>query len=284
MFPPPRLLVVCQHYWQRALRRRWVPPDATTSDFQALDAPGSRVRLRVIKQRGGRGRGLIYVSDSTRHYSIEDWKSDLIAHTRSGRLLRRSPDGTVTTLLDGLAFANGVALTADGEQVCVAETALARVQRMTMDGSELVAMTGLPGYPDNIALGSVGVVWVTIASPPDPTLTLLQGGGARLRPAALRLPEPLKPAPKRLARVIAYDSTGRLVHDLSADATDWRMATSVRESDGRVAGLAGQVQVSDLPDHRTRRREPTQVSRSGRRTSKGSEHVPKVRSRRGAFS
>ena len=225
--PDGRLLVCDAHAGLLAV-------DLVSGGIDVLLTEVDGVRLRFTNNAAVAADGTVYVSDSSRHYPIEEWKSDLIAHTRSGRLLRRSPDGTVTTLLDGLAFANGVALTADAEQVWVAETALARVRRMTVDGRELSAITGLPGYPDNIALGSDGLVWVTVASPPDPTLTFLQGRGARLRPAALRLPEPLKPAPKRTARVVAYDSNGRLVHDLSADASEWHMATGVRERDGRV--------------------------------------------------
>ena len=33
---------------------------------------------------------------------------------------------------------------------------------------------------------------------------------------------------------MAHDASGALVHDLSADATGWHMATGVREQDGRV--------------------------------------------------
>lgn len=50
----------------------------------------------------------------------------------------------------------------------------------------------------------------------------------------LRVPEALKPKPKRTARVVAFDSAGRLVHDIAADARAWHMATGVREHNGRL--------------------------------------------------
>ena len=40
----------------------------------------------------------------------------------SGALFRRDPDGTVSTLLAGLYFANGVTLTADESALVFAET------------------------------------------------------------------------------------------------------------------------------------------------------------------
>lgn len=197
--------------------------------------------------------GTIWFSDSSRRWGIGAWKSDLVEHTRSGRLLRRDVDGTVTTVLDGVAFANGVAVTSDESSVLVAELSLRRIRRVRLiDGrpgpghvvgdegsdadppAEQLFATDLPGYPDNISRGSDGLIWSAIASPPDPVLGLLQRGPQRVRDLALRLPDALKPSPQRTVRVTAHDAVGQLVHDLSADATDWHMATGVREHEGRV--------------------------------------------------
>ncbi|WKV15675.1 SMP-30/gluconolactonase/LRE family protein [Janibacter limosus] len=197
--------------------------------------------------------GTVWFSDSSRRWGIDARKSDLVEHTRSGRLLRRDVDGTVSTVLDGVAFATGVALAKDESMVLVAELARRRIRRVRLSdgrpmaghvvaeaGSEVepgqdeVFVSDLPGYPDNISRGSDGLIWSAIASPPDPVLGLLQRGPQRLRDPALRLPEALKPSPQRTVRVTAHDDSGALVHDLSADATDWHMATGVREHDGRV--------------------------------------------------
>ena len=197
--------------------------------------------------------GTIWFSDSSRRWGVDAWKSDLVEHTRSGRLLRRDVDGTVTTVLDGVAFANGVALTSDEGAVLVAELSLRRIRRVALSGGlpaaghvvgdegsdveppeEQLFVTDLPGYPDNISRGSDGLIWSAIASPPDPVLGLLQRGPQRVRDLALRLPDALKPSPQRTVRVTAHDDTGHLVHDLSADASEWHMATGVREHDGRV--------------------------------------------------
>jgi sugar lactone lactonase YvrE len=183
--------------------------------------------------------GTIWFSDSSTRWSIEDWQSDLIEDTCTGRLLRLSPGGRPEVVLDGLSFANGVALVADESFVVVAETGHRRLRRHWitggLKGTSDFFVDDLPCHPDNIARGTDGLIWVTYASPKDPTLTFLQTKAPPwVKQTARRMPEALKPAPKRTVRVAAYDSDGDLVHDIETDATNWHMATGVREHDGRV--------------------------------------------------
>ena len=146
-------------------------------------------------------------------------------------------------MLDQLCFANGVALTAEADAVLVAETGTRTIRRVHLDadgtpGATTTWVDDLPGHPDNIALGSDGLVWVTVASPTDKALTAAAeepSSGARM---VRRLPERLKPKPKETARVIAFDSTGRTVHDLDFDADP--LAPRDRRARARRQGLARQ--------------------------------------------
>lgn len=182
--------------------------------------------------------GTIWFSDSSQHYGIAQWKADFVEDTRSGRLARRDPDGTVTVVLGGLAFANGVALAADGSFVCVAETRARTVVRRWLTGPRArerdLLTSDLPGYPDNISRGSDGLIWVTIGSPVDGLVERLGAAPMFLRKAVTRIPEALQPKPKDTIRVQAYDDDGRLVHDLDIDHRGFHMVTGVREHDGRV--------------------------------------------------
>ena len=63
---------------------------------------------------------------------------------------------------------------------------------------------------------------------------LLRKELAWLRRGALKLPAWAQPKPKRTARVVALDADGRVVHDRAFEATEFHMATGVREVDGRV--------------------------------------------------
>jgi sugar lactone lactonase YvrE len=182
--------------------------------------------------------GVVWFTDTSTRYRIDEWKRDLVENTRTGRLLRVAPGGPVEVVLDGLAFANGVALAADESFVAVAETAARAVARHWLAGPAAgtrdVFVEDLPGYPDNIARGSDGLVWVSISSPTDAVAEAVHRMPVWARRAIAHLPERVQPQPKRTVRVQAYAADGRLVHDLESPADTFHMVTGVREHEGRV--------------------------------------------------
>jgi sugar lactone lactonase YvrE len=180
--------------------------------------------------------GTVYFTDSSTRFRIPQWRADLIQRTATGRLLRRAPDGTVTELLGGLEFANGVALAADGSYVAVAETGARRVHRVWLTGpraggSELL-VDGLTGYPDNIALGSDGLVWIALPSPRSALLTGIQRLPAGIRAALSRVPARMQPRPAPTVSVLAVDDAGAIVREFRGEVAGFRMLTAVREAGG----------------------------------------------------
>jgi sugar lactone lactonase YvrE len=229
---PDGRLIVCDAH--RGLLRA----DPRTGAVEVLTDSVAGVRMVFCNNAAVASDGTVWFSDSSRSYSIEDWRSDIVMATRSGRLLRRDPDGTTRVVLDGLDFANGVALAADGSYVAVAESGACTVVRHWLTGARAgtrdFLVPDLPGYPDNIARGSDGLIWVSIASPPNTLATRIRTGPMWVRRAADGIPTRLQPQPARSARVQAYDDAGTLVHDLEPPHTDFAFVTGVREHDGRV--------------------------------------------------
>ncbi|MET3960218.1 sugar lactone lactonase YvrE [Marmoricola sp. OAE513] len=182
--------------------------------------------------------GDIWFSDSSTLFGIEDWRKDFARNTRTGRLLVRRADGSVELVLDGLAFSNGVALAADESYVAVAETVARTVVRWWLTGPRAgerdLLCSDLPGYPDNIARGSDGLIWVTLPSTRDPLVERILTLPTPLRKALSNIPQGLQPQPKRVVRVMAFDDAGTCVHDLEGDATGFHMVTGVREHAGQV--------------------------------------------------
>jgi hypothetical protein len=135
--------------------------------------------------------------------------------------------------MDGLRFANGLVRTRDGKSLIVAETAGRRLLRLLLAGdrvgtSEVIAE--LPGFPDNLAADNDGIVWVALASEPNPALELIHKLPLFLRRLAPRLPESVQPKPSRVAWVVAYDENGACVHNFK-----W--------TDGRFAMVTGLCRV-----------------------------------------
>lgn len=195
--------------------------------------------LRVCNNAAVAGDGTVYFTDSTNRFDLEYWKADLLEHRGTGRLLRRDPDGTVETVLDGLHFANGVALAPDESYVIVAQTGAYRLEKVYLTGERQgrseALVDGLPGFPDNISTGSDGLVWIAMASPRILTLDLASQLHPALRKAIWALPEPLQVKEKRVVWVRAVDGvTGRTVHDFHDTRPDYHMVTGVREAEGTV--------------------------------------------------
>jgi sugar lactone lactonase YvrE len=182
--------------------------------------------------------GDVWFSDSSTKFGIEKWKNDFVQNTRTGRLFCLRGNGIVETHLDGLAFANGVALAADESYVAVAETAARTVVRLWLTGDKAgerdLLCSDLPGYPDNIARGSDGLIWVSIASPLDPFVERLQRAPLPLRKLVTAIPEAVQPKPKKTVRAMAFDDSGAVVHDVVGEVDGFHMVTGVREHDGKL--------------------------------------------------
>jgi sugar lactone lactonase YvrE len=214
----------------------------------AVDPEGGAVEVLVDRVAGEPMRfcnnaavaadGTVYFSDSSRRFGIDHWRADLLEHSGTGRLLRRGPGGAVEVLLDGLQFANGVALAADESFVAVAETGAYRLTRLWLAGeragrADLLA-DNLPGFPDNLSTGAGGLIWVALGSPRNPLLDRLHRRHPALRRAVWALPERLLPKPVRTLWVLAVDAGGAVVHDLQGPGDDYTMVTGVREHAGRL--------------------------------------------------
>jgi len=113
--------------------------------------------------------GTVYFSDVSLRFSYDDYLLDFYEGSRTGRLFEYRPDtGAVRVLLDGLFFANGVALGPDDQYVLVNETGLGRIQRVWLSGPQIdrseVFLDGLPGTPDNINFDGHETFWVAMPS------------------------------------------------------------------------------------------------------------------------
>ena len=226
--------------------------DAASGAIRTL-VPRGKHDLRICNNAAVGGDGTIYFSDSTQRFDLEYYTADLIEHSGTGRLLRRTPDGDVDVLLDGLHFANGVALAPDESYVVVAQTGSYELTRLWLTGPRRGASEVfgdiLPAFPDNLSIGSDGLIWIAMASLRKAALDRTSSIPLA-RKLIWALPEVLHPKPDKIVWVRAVDSDGTLVHDLYGTDDDFYMVTGVREHDGRLylgSLTTSSIGVVDLP-------------------------------------
>lgn len=183
--------------------------------------------------------GRIFFTDSSARHPLARYEDDLLEHAGTGRLCVLTPSGDTSVVLGGLQFANGVTLHPETGDVLVAETGSYRIRRVTVDGPEAgrteVFADNLPGFPDNLSTGPLGIVWVGLASPRQARVDRLATMPGFVKHAVLRLPQALKPSAGSYGFVVGLDGDGRVVANLQdPDGDVARVVTGMREHDGRL--------------------------------------------------
>ena len=213
-----------------------VDPDTGSIEVLVTQAGGRRVGF--CNNAAVSEDGTIWFSDSSTRFGIDDWKADILEHSGTGRLLRRDPNGAVEVVGEGLQFPNGVALAGTPPRVLVAQSgsyALSTCTTRPEPQAPTALLTNLPGFPDNIATGTDGLVWVALASPRNPVVDRLAPLPGQVRQLVWALPDAVQPQPASQVWVVAVDShSGRVMHDLQGTHPEFGMTTGVREHRGTV--------------------------------------------------
>jgi len=215
-----------------------VAPSGTVSEL-ATTADGTAIRYADDVDVAADGK--IYFSDASTKFGAKQVAGtygasllDLMEHGGHGRLLVYDPaTGVAKTLLDGLNFANGVAVSHDQKYILVNETGSYRVIRYWIAGpkkgeSESL-IEALPSFPDNISTGLNGRYWVALVSPRNQLVDRL-AGQPFLRKVIQRMPAFLRPQAVAYGHIFAIDGTGKVLEDLQDPTGKYPINTSVTET------------------------------------------------------
>jgi sugar lactone lactonase YvrE len=185
--------------------------------------------------------GKIYFSDASTKFSakaigdtMEASVYEGVEHTGTGRLLVYNPaTDKAITLMRGLFFANGVAVSHDQTYVLVNDTWYYRIVRYWISGpkkgkSEFL-IENLPAFPDNISQGLDGRFWVALISPRNPLIDSL-AGYPFMRKVIFRMPKFLQPAAQPYGHIIVIDGNGNILEDLQDPDGGYPLNTSVIET------------------------------------------------------
>lgn len=179
--------------------------------------------------------GRIFFSDASRRFGPKQGGGlaraslhELMEHGATGRVLEHDPrTGRTRVLMHALSMANGIALSADGRHLFIAESGEYRVWRIATDAADIdarvaaavpsdaarVLLANLPGFPDNLTRGEAGRLWLGLAAPRN---AIVDATAAQpwLRKLGMRLTLGRMPPAPQYGHVIGFDEGGRIVADL----------------------------------------------------------------------
>lgn len=195
--------------------------------------------------------GAIYFTDASARFSPKEWGGtyeasvlDILEQAATGRVLVHDPATARTEIVaHGFSFANGIALSNDGQALFVAETGRYRIWKLDRSARDVDAQSGsprvqvlldnLPGYPDNLMRGREGRIWVGLFRPRNPAADGLSQRPF-VRKILLRLPRSWLPVGEPYGHVFAVDDNGRVVQDLQDPAGAYPETTGVTETAERL--------------------------------------------------
>ncbi len=213
-----------------------------TGGIRTLATAAGGVPFRFTDDLDVAADGKVYFSDASDRFGIDDYLYDLLEGRPRGRLLVWDPAAEAAgarVLLDGLSFANGVALAGDGSFVLVNETYRYRVRRYWLDGprkgTSEIFLDHLPGFPDNLTRDpATGRFWIALFTVRNPAMAFLHPHPF-LKDQLAKLPHFLWPKPAPYGLVLEVDERGTIVgahHDPEGRVVP--QVTSVEPRDGKL--------------------------------------------------
>jgi ribose transport system permease protein len=214
---------------------------ATDETNRSLRSVNDDSRLRLADDLDITADGLIFFSEATVRYEMDEWPVDGLEARGNGRIICYDTNtNTTRTVLRGLKFPNGICVASDDQSILFAETWGCTVKRYWFAGPKMgrveMVLENLPGYPDNINLASDGNYWLALVGMRCPALDLAwQMPGFRRR-MAKRVPVDEWLFPNiNTGCVIKFNEAGDVLESLwDLGGVNHPMITSMREHRGHL--------------------------------------------------
>ena len=212
---------------------------ATDETNRSMYSVNDDSRLRLADDLDITDDGLIFFSEATVRYEMDEWPVDGLEARGNGRIIcYDTKTGATHTALRGLKFPNGVAVASDGQSILFAETFGCSVKRYWFAGPKKgaveVVIDNLPGYPDNINLASDGNYWLALVGMRSPSLDLAWKMPGFRRRMAKRVPVDEWLFPNiNTGCVVKFNEQGKILESFwDLKGVNHPMITSMREHRG----------------------------------------------------
>jgi sugar lactone lactonase YvrE len=212
--------------------------DLKSSVVSLLTKSYNNQELKFVDDLDIDSLGVIYFSDASSKYGMNEVIEDLMERRPHGALYSFDPATDKTELLlDDLYFANGVALAEDESFLFINETGNYSISKYWLKGPKAgtreFVNDNLPGFPDNITCGTNGIFWLTLVSPRQQSLDDIMPKPF-IRKLIMKLPKSIQPAPTHYACVVGLDEHGKVKYNYQSSHPKFVEITSVTEHEGRI--------------------------------------------------
>jgi ribose transport system permease protein len=212
---------------------------ATDETNRSIYSVNDDSRLRLADDLDITDDGLIFFSEATVRYEMDEWPVDGLEARGNGRIIcYDTKTGATHTALRGLKFPNGVCVASDRNSILFAETFGCSIKRYWFAGPKKgtieTVMDNLPGYPDNINLASDGNYWLALVGMRSPSLDLAWKMPGFRRRMAKRVPVDEWLFPNiNTGCVVKFNEQGKILESFwDLKGLNHPMITSMREHRG----------------------------------------------------
>ena len=199
-------------------------------DISILTDSVNEIKMKFADDLDIDSDGIIWFTDASLRYNYKDSLYSFIENRPTGRLLSFNPNSNKTNIhLEGLYFANGVAIAPNDEFILINETGDSSIRRYWLKGSKKGTsdyfIRGLPGYPDNISFDENGIFWVAFAGIRSPLVDGLSNFPT-IRKILGGLPKILLSPVNKHVFILGLDVEGNVIFNLHDKESDIKVLTS----------------------------------------------------------
>jgi hypothetical protein len=179
----------------------------------------------------------VYFSNASQRFTMDNYVYDFLETSMTGGIFAYHPKSdSVTSVVTGLFFANGVALSAQEDFLLINETGKARILQYWLSGdkagSQEIFIDGLPAMPDNIYRDPDGIFWVGLINLRDPLVEQL-APYPFIRKLLGGIPARWFTPSSEYGMVIALDAQANVIHNLQT-ATAYTSITAALPFRGKL--------------------------------------------------
>lgn len=161
--------------------------------------------------------GIIYFSNTTSrsNFTLDEALKIVLEQKPEGSLLKYDPTTKkVNTLISGLYFANGVAVSKDDDFILVAETSRYRILKFWLKGNKKgqteIFMDNLPGFPNGISRRKDGTFWIGFSTCRNAEIDKIQSDSF-MKKILWALPKLVRPKIKAYGLIMNVNDNGNVL-------------------------------------------------------------------------